>query len=229
MLMLHNIFPKVLFISDRFRIFAPMEEKKEYLSDSEIYEGLLNDDINVINQLFYGGQFDEVVTIIQESIFRNREAYSVKAEIFNNLYFLFKDKRKLREYETEGGSIIIWLARKAIAHYQEQRSAERKKNKRHDEIIARGVQKEVPSLVSDNKPELNPEQNLIKNDINERIRMVVDMMDNEKYAEIMRRKFWGDEMPYLSIDSTNISQDRKRANEAFTKLFFKIGKKIIYG
>lgn len=87
----------------------------------------------------------------------------------------------------------------------------------------------MPSLVSDNKPELNPEQNLIKNDINERIRMVVDMMDNEKYAEIMRRKFWGDEMPYLSIDSTNISQDRKRANEAFTKLFFKIGKKIIYG
>lgn len=227
--MLHNNFPETLFVSDIFRIFAPMDEKKEYLSDSEIYEGLLNDDENVINQLFYGDQFDEVVTIIQEKIFRNRKADSVKAEVFNNLYFLFKDKSKLREYETEGGSIIIWLARKAIAHYQEQRSAERKKNKRHDEIIARGVQKEVPSLVSDNKPELNPEQNLIKNDINERIRMVVDMMDNEKYAEIMRRKFWGDEMPYLSIDSTNISQDRKRANEAFTKLFFKIGKKIIYG
>lgn len=109
---LHNNSTKILFIPDIIRIFAPMEEKKEYLSDSEIYEGLLNDDINVINQLFYGGQFDEVVTIIQESIFRNREAYSVKAEVFNNLYFLFKDKSKLREYETEGGSIIIWLARR---------------------------------------------------------------------------------------------------------------------
>lgn len=206
-----------------------MEEKREYLSDSEIYEGLLNDDENVINQLFEGEQFKEVVSIIQSRIFRNREFGSLKAEAFNTLYFLFQDKSKLREYEIEGGSIIIWLARKFIAHYRDQRDAERKKNKRRDAIIAKGVLKEMPSLVSNNKPELNPERNLIQKNINERIRMVIDMMDNEKYREIMRRKFWGDEMPYLSIESTNISQDRQRANEAFTKLFFKIGKKIIYG
>ena len=220
-----------MYISDLFRIFAPMEEKKELLTDIEIYEGLLNDDENIINQLFYGEQFDEVVKIIQERIFRNREAYSVKAEVFNNLYFLFKDKSKLREYETEGGSIIIWLARKAIAHYQEQRRYENRKKARRDAIIAKGLQKGVPSLVSDNKHNLNPEQELIQKDINERIRVVIDMMklDNEKYAEIMRRKIFEDEFAYLSIDSTNISQDRKRANEAFTKLFFKTGKKIIYG
>ena len=33
-------------------------------------------------------------------------------------------RKKLREYETEGGSILIWLARTAIKYYQDKRNNE---------------------------------------------------------------------------------------------------------
>ena len=108
-----------------------METKNDsiYLSDEEIYEGLLNEDEYVLNALFYGEQFNSIVGIIKERVLRHMEFDSLKAKAFNDLYLYLRENnyKKLREYETEGGSILIWLARTAIKYYQDKRNNELRK------------------------------------------------------------------------------------------------------
>ena len=82
-----------------FCIFASMETKNEnmYLSEKDIYEGLLNEDENVFKALFYDEKFRTVVGIVRASIFKVRDFESVKAEIYNELYFfLFSRIRPCR-------------------------------------------------------------------------------------------------------------------------------------
>ena len=199
-----------------------MKTENEYLSDQELYEGLLHNDEYVLNAFFYGKQFDTVVGIIQNSIFKYDNFNSVKARTYNDLYdYLRKDDaRKLHEYETEGGNFLIWLASTAIKYYQDKRSNERKTEKRRRELLAKHEEKKDPQTI------LYPDKDLEQKEFRERLELAISMMKNKKYAEIMRKKLLEDDPIILSFDSTNPSQDMQRAQDEFLKLYFKIRKKL---
>lgn len=225
---MHQTFiDKFLAIPNKFCIFAPMETKNEniYLSDEDIYKGLRDGDEYVLNALFESEQFKSVAGIIRSKIFPNREINSVKAQAFNGLYELFKTKPELlHEYEEEGGNILIWLARTYIKYFQEIRRNEIKAQKRHWELLEKRM--EEKGSIFDQREEviIDPENDLEKKESNERIIKAINMMENSYYADIMRKELLKDDSIIL-LDSSNYSQDRKRAYKALYKIYFTLRKK----
>lgn len=223
MLVFRNIYDGFLAISIFFRIFAAMETKNNsiYFSDEEIYEGLLNEDEFVLNALFYGEQFNSIVGIIREKVLRHMEFDSLKAKSFNDLYLHLKEDnyKKLREYETEGGSILIWLARTAIKYYQDKRNNELKTEKRHQMLLEKRMADEG-SIYGENKDVIiDPENDLEQEEYRERIKTIISMLEkeNKKYADIMRNELLGENH---IIESSNFSQEKKRAYNALRKQYF---------
>ena len=214
---MHQTFiDKFLVIPNMFRIFAPMETKNEniYLSDEDIYKGLRDGDEYVLNALFESEQFKSVAGIIRSKIFPNREINSVKAQAFNGLYELFKTKPELlHEYEEEGGNILKEIRRNEI-----------KAQKRHWELLEKRM--EEKGSIFDQREEviIDPENDLEKKESNERIIKAINMMENSYYADIMRKELLKDDSIIL-LDSSNYSQDRKRAYKALYKIYFTLRKK----
>ena len=213
---------------DMFCTFAPMETKNEniYLSDEDIYKGLRDGDEYVLNALFESEQFKSVVGIIRSKIFPNRDFNSVKAQAFNGLYELFKTKPEiiLREYEEEGGNFLIWLARTYIKYYREIRKNEIKTEKRHKELWEKRMEEKGSILGQCKEVIIDPESDLEKKESNERIIEAINMMENKHYADIMRKEILNDDSVII-LDSSNYSQDRKRALKALYKIYFTLGKK----
>lgn len=214
--------------SDYIRIFAPMETKNDsiYLSDEEIYEGLLNEDEYVLNALFYGEQFNSIVGIIKERVLRHMEFDSLKAKAFNDLYLYLRENnyKKLREYETEGGSILIWLARTAIKYYQDKRNNELKTKKRHQKLLEKRME-HGGSIYGESKEVIvDPVNDFEQEEYRKRIKTVIGLLEkeNKKYADIMRNVLLGE---YHYIESSNLSQEKKRAFSAFRIIYFKLYKR----
>lgn len=196
-------------------------------TDEEIFQGLLDEDESVLAPFFDGKQFQSVIAIIQGKIFHNMNPNSLKAMAFNELYeFLRKDDcKKLREYETEGGNILIWLARTAIHYYQDKRRYELKTEKRHRELLEKKNEEKKEQL-QDSPSVNNPVHEFEQRQLSEIIEIVISKMKNKKYAEIMRRELISPKDIHLKIESANISQERKRAYQEFLKLYFSVQNKI---
>ena len=214
--------------SDYIRTFAPMETKNDsiYLSDEEIYEGLLNEDEYVLNALFYGEQFNSIVGIIKEKVLRYMEFDSLKAKAFNDLYLYLRENnyKKLREYETEGGSILVWLARTAIKYYQDKRNSELKTEKRRQKLLEKRMEHGGSIYGERKEVTTNPENDLEQEEYRERIKTAIGLLEknNKKYADIMRNELLDENH---IIESANFSQERKRAFSAFRIIYFKLYKR----
>ena len=208
-----------------------------YLSEKDIYEGLLNEDENVFKALFYDEKFRTVVGIVRASIFKVRDFESVKAEIYNELYFFLfsSDKSILQEFDradlNEEGSFLIWLARTIIHFFQEKRHNELKTEKRHMELLTKRM--EEKGFIYDQPKDVisDPEADLENKEFMKKLEMIIGEMENPKnkynnrhYAEIMRKELIDEDM-FLSFESSNLSQEIERAKTVFWKLFTEMKKK----
>ena len=225
MLAFHKKFNSFLFTTVFFHIFADMEIKdgKISLEDKEIYQGLLDGDNDILTQIFEGEQFQAVIAIIKAELHLiHKKPNSIKADIITDFYwdYLRKDDfKKLREYETEGGSILIWLAREAIKYLREKRNNKRKTENRHANIITR-IQGLGKSPVVDTRDVIiDPEDDLEKKQVLEKAIKCINMIKNKKYQEIMRKYYLNDDSVTLSFESSNISVEKGRAFKAFMEIY----------
>lgn len=225
MLDFYKKYSSFLFTTVFFHIFAVMEriDGKMYLEDSEIYQGLLYEDNDILTQIFEGEQFQTVIAIIKAELHLvHKEPNSIKADIVTGFYWDYlrkDDAKKLREYETESGNILIWLAREAMKYLQERRNNKRKKENRHANILTK-IQKLGKSPVIDAEDVVSdPEHDLEIKQIWERTIKCINMIKNTKYQEIMRKYYLHDDSVTLSFESSNISVDKGRALNAFFEIY----------
>ncbi len=225
MLDFHKKYSSFLFTTVFFHIFAIMEriDGKMYLEDSEIYQGLLDEDNDILTQIFEGEQFQTVIAIIKAELhLDHKEPNSIKADIVTGFYWDYlrkDDAKKLREYEIEGGNILIWLAREAMKYLRERRNNKRKKENRHANILTK-IQKLGKSPVIDAEDVVSdPEHDLEIKQIWERTIKCINMIKNTKYQEIMRKYYLHDDSVTLSFESSNISVDKGRALNAFFEIY----------
>jgi hypothetical protein len=225
MLDFHKKYSSFLFTTVFFHIFAVMKriDGKMYLEDSEIYQGLLDEDNDILTQIFEGEQFQTVIAIIKAELHLvHKEPNSIKADIVTGFYWDYlrkDDAKKLREYEIEGGNIRIWLAREAIKYLRERRNNKRKKENRHANILTK-IQKLGKSPVIDAEDVVSdPEHDLEIKQIWERTIKCINMIKNTKYQEIMRKYYLHDDSVTLSFESSNISVDKGRALNAFFEIY----------
>ena len=90
MLDFHKKYSSFLFTTVFFHIFAVMEriDGKMYLEDSEIYQGLLDEDNDILTQIFEGEQFQTVIAIIKAELhLDHKEPNSIKADIVTGFYW----------------------------------------------------------------------------------------------------------------------------------------------
>ena len=230
MVVFHIISDSFLAISDKLCIFAPMDAKNTYLSDQEIVEGLIADNDYVINK-FFKEQFTIVVDKIKDKIFTNETSFeSAKAWAFNDIYEHLKatDHKWLREFDENKGTLVIWLARKAIEFYQNARKtpARRKKLLREREnkenVVTHNGQKGRLSPPSPHTPEYELEYK----EVMEKAESAIASMKNSEYQEIMRRLIIEENYdPRIfaldwNVPYANLSEDKKRAVFAFLKIYF---------
>ena len=225
MLDFHKKYSSFLFTTVFFHIFAIMEriDGKMYLEDSEIYQGLLDEDNDILTQIFEGEQFQTVIAIIKAELhLDHKEPNSIKADIVTGFYWDYlrkDDAKKLREYEIEGGNILIWLAREAMKYLRERGNNKRKKENRHANILTK-IQKLGKSPVIDAEDVVSdPEHDLEIKQIWERTIKCINMIKNTKYQEIMRKYYLHDDSVTLSFESSNISVDKGRALNAFFEIY----------
>lgn len=220
-------------ITNKFRIFAPMEAKNNYLSPQDICEGLINNDRKIINKFFTSKEFDTFVDNVFDRIFsHDSEFESAKATLANDLFFYLtdNDSKRLREYnEEEDGDFFIWLKRKVINFYRNakktdnRRQALLKKLEEKDKIVGKEGNKERLTPLSP----LTPEDELELKEIDERIEEAISILDKDNpiYAEIMRR-----ELLYGNFDARtfatefnikygNMSMNKKRAFLALQNIY----------
>jgi len=225
MLDFYKKYSSFLFTTVFFHIFAIMEriDGKMYLEDSEIYQGLLDEDNDILTQIFEGEQFQTVIAIIKAELhLDHKEPNSIKADIVTGFYWDYlrkDDAKKLREYEIEGGNILIWLAREAMKYLRERRNNKRKKENLHANILTK-IQKLGKSPVIDAEDVVSdPEHDLEIKQIWERTIKCINMIKNTKYQEIMRKYYLHDDSVTLSFESSNISVDKGRALNAFFEIY----------
>ena len=225
MLDFYKKYSSFLFTTAFFHIFAIMEriDGKMYLEDSEIYQGLLDEDNDILTQIFEGEQFQTVIAIIKAELHLvHKEPNSIKADIVTGFYWDYlrkDDAKKLREYETEGGSILIWLAREAIKYLRERRNNGRKTEIRHANILTRIKELGKFPVIDEGDVVSDPEHDLEIKQIWERTIKCINMIMNTKYQEIMRKYYLHDDSVTLSFESSNISVDKGRALNAFFEIY----------
>ena len=214
MIAFHIISDSFLAISDIFCIFAPMDAKKNYLSDQEIVEGLIARDNDITREFFWkkcSGIFNHIIYNLYDL---HPQKNILRDDLIQRLYsyLMDDDAHVLRGFKFRC-SLLTWLRQVAYRFFERELS----KAKMEKEAEAKVVANFDDDLVLDNKIE----------ETREMVRRVLDAMPNQEMAYILRRKFLdGCEFDSLAFElgktKANIYVIKQRAVEMFKDTYYKL-------
>ena len=123
MVVFHIISDSFLAISDNFRIFAPMDAKKDYLSDQEIVEGLIARDNDITREFFWkkcSGIFNHIIYSLYDL---HPQKELLKDDLIQRLYsyIMDNDAYVLRGFKFRS-SLLTWLRQVAYRFFQREQS-----------------------------------------------------------------------------------------------------------
>lgn len=217
MVTFHIISGSFLAISDKLCIFAPMDAKKDYLSDQEIVEGLIARDNDITREFFWkkcSGIFNHIIYSLYDL---HPQKELLKDDLIQRLYsyIMDNDAYVLRGFKFRS-SLLTWLRQVAYRFFERELSKKNKEKVAEDKVASK----------NDDDLDINFDSE----ETRKMVRRVLDAMPNQEMAYILSRKYLDDfsfESLAFELGKTTayIYVLKQRAVEMFKDTYYKLENK----
>lgn len=179
------------------------------MTDQEIIQGLIDRDERVTYQFFYV-KCRPLLASIMRSVFSYHVDYDeMVAELYE--YMMANEGHKFRQFEYRS-SIYQWLKVTALRFFIQRRK-----------MMIENASKESPYEITDSDI---IEDTAWKTTVRLDVAKMLDMMENRRYADVIRHLVLQDEEPEkyavsIGVTPANLYNIKKRAMAAFTRIVLK--------